>query len=377
MRPSTGVEAAASGAWPKPGRSTGARSGAGAAGLRVTAPVPESTWRELLARDPDALVSQSPEWIRAQCAGGHFRDASRLYETAAGKRIVLPMLRRSGPLPPRLAVQASMPPACGMGGFVAEEPPDSAEMAQIAAHLANEPALRTGIRPNPLHAELWSGVGGRGVASIPRRAHVLDLRGGPDEAWKALSKKARAGVRKAEREGIEVECSTDGRLVPVFYELLELSVERWAGVQHEPPALARWRLRRRDPIAKFEHWAAALGQKMQVWVARKDGVPAAAMIVVAGTNANDTRGAMNKELAAPTRANDLLQWRAIQHSALAGCRHYHLGESGESKSLAHFKEKFGARPVPYRELRIEVPGLSRVEAAPRNLVKGLLRFKDA
>ena len=32
------------------------------------------TWRELLAADGDALVTQSPEWVDALCADGGYED---------------------------------------------------------------------------------------------------------------------------------------------------------------------------------------------------------------------------------------------------------------------------------------------------------------
>jgi hypothetical protein len=191
-----------------------------------------------------------------------------------------------------------------------------------------------------------------------------------------MNKKARQGVRRGERSGLEIECDTTGRLVPVFYDLLMLSVERWAAHQNEPLALARWRARRRDPIEKFHRLARALGDAMRIWVAWKDGEAAAAMIVLVGANASDTRGAMNKDLAAPTNANDVLQWRAIEEACAAGCRHYHLGESGSSRSLAHFKEKFAARPVPYAECLIERLPVSRADRAARGAVKRVVRFRD-
>ena len=52
-------------------------------------------------------------------------------------------------------------------------------------------------------------------------------------------------------------------------------------------------------------------------------------------------------------------------------RSYHLGESGASRSLAHFKEKFGARPVPYAEYRLERLPLTRAGAVlPRRWSSG-------
>src|SRR4051794_18507255 len=344
----------------------------------VTCPAPRSEWREVHALDGEALVAQSPEWVDAVCADGGYEDASRLYETTRGTRLVLPLVRKRGRWTKALAAGYSMPHAWGMGGVLADRPVESEDVTEVIADLAAGPALRTAIRPNPLHGRLWADAAtAPGVATVERRAHVIDLDGGPDVVFKRFARSARAGVRKAERAGIEVECDSTGRLVPVFYALLERSVRRWADQQHEPLALAQWRARRRDPLEKFVRIASALGDTLKVWVAWKDGVPAAAMLVLLGANASDTRGAMNKEIAGPTNANDLLQWRAIEDACEAGCRSYHLGESGTSRSLAPFKEKFGARPGPYSQYPIERLPLTRAEGLSRDLVKRTLRFRDA
>ena len=86
---------------------------------------------------------------------------------------------------------------------------------------------------------------------------------------------------------------------------------------------------------------------------------------------------MNKELAAPTCANHLLEWLAIRSACAAGCDAYHLGESGPSRSLARYKEQFGARPVDYAEHRFERLPLTRADTLARSAVKRALRFRDA
>jgi hypothetical protein len=343
----------------------------------VTTPAPRAVWQELLEADSDALVTQSPEWLDALCADGGYENASRLYETADGARLLLPLVRRRGPWPTALAPRSSMPHAWGIGGLLSERPPRPAEVSAVVSDLAADPALRTCIRPNPLHAELWASVRPPAPVSIPRRAHVLDLRGGADEIWRGFHQSARRGVRKAERAGLEVERDVSGRLVPVFHRLLQTSIERWAAQQHEPLPLARLRASRRDPLEKFERLAASLGEAMCVWVAWKEGNPVASTIVLRGANASYTRGAMDKSLAGPTHANDLLHWLAIQDAVSSGCHSYHLGETGWSSGLARFKEKLGARPLLYSEYRFERLPLTRTDEVVRGLVKRALRFEDA
>jgi hypothetical protein len=357
-----------------PDRETAAEAAPGI--LRVTSPAPRGAWRELMEADGDALVTQSPQWADALCAGGSYRDASRLYETRRGTRLLVPLVRRSGPWPKQLAPQASMPAAWGFGGLLAERPPGPDEVEAVLADLASSTALRTSIRPNPLHAGSWVAAERLGALEIPRLAHVVECVSAAD-AWDGLRSSARRAVKKAERSGLEVQCDTSGCLLPAFHQLFRQSLDRWARGQNEPLALARWRGLRRDPLAKFERLAEHLGAAMQVWVASKDGVPAASIIVLRGGNAHYTRGAMDPEIAGPTRANDLLQWLAIESACEAGCRNYHMGESGSSRSLDQFKSKFGARPVPYAEYRFERLPITRADSIARGAVKRALRFQDA
>lgn len=343
-------------------------------------PAPRNVWHDLLAKDPMALVSQTPAWIDAICATGGYEDASRLYELPDGRQLVLPVVRHRKLRTP-LATEASFPNGWGMGGLVAEGDIRAEDIAWVLDDLAEHLPLQIHIRPNPLTAEPWetaaAALDGK-VIKIPRVAHVLDLAGGFDTIWDdKFAGKVRTAVRKAEKSGVEVECDTTGKLVPVFYELWKESVERWARQQNEPVLLARLRGQFRDPIQKFHLIAEHLGKAFQIWVARLDGEPIAAIIVLQGKNAHYTRGAMNKELANPVRANDLLHKMAIEDACRAGCRYYHMGETGASQSLARFKKSFGAEEYPYAEYRLERFPITRANQLLRGTVKRLIGFKDA
>jgi lipid II:glycine glycyltransferase (peptidoglycan interpeptide bridge formation enzyme) len=218
---------------------------------------------------------------------------------------------------------------------------------------------------------------GRAVA-VPRLAHALDLEGGFARVWKArFSDATRRAVRKAERSRLTVDRDTTGRLVPVYYELFERSLERWAADLHEPLWLARFRARRRDPQRKLDAITRALAGAARVWVAYLDGVPAAALLVLQDANAHYTRGAMDLDLAGPTRANQLLHRLAIEDACETGCRSYHMGESGSSSGLARFKEGFGARPHRYAEYHVERLPLTSADRYVRSVVKRAVGFREA
>jgi hypothetical protein len=342
----------------------------------VVTPAPREAWRAAYEADAEALVTQSPEWLDCICAVGAYEDASRLYDFGDGRYAVLPLAERPG-LPRALALRASYPHAWGIGGSLAPGGPRPDEVAAIFADLAATRGLRTFFRPNPLRADLWAAARPRRAVVIRRRGHVLDLEGGFDRVWKErFSGKARTGARRAERAGIVAERDTTGRLVPVFYELYVRSLDRWARRQHEPRLLAQLRGRRRDSLRKLLTIAHTLGEACRLWIAWRDGRPAAGILVLQGRNAHFTRGAMDAELARDTHANDLLHRLAIEEACAAGCRSYHMGESGWSVPLSRYKEKFGARPVEYAEYALELLPLTTVDRSLRRVVKTALRFAD-
>lgn len=344
--------------------------------VRVTSPAPREAWQEVLSADPDAVITQTPDWLDCICASGPYEDASRLYETRSGRWLVLPMVRRRG-LPALLAAEDSLPSGWDTGGLLGPGGPRTEEVAAVMEDLRRRPVLRTSLRPNPLQAAAWAAASGHGVTAVPRLAHTLSLEGGFDKVWtKRFTGNARRAVHKAERSGLRVECDTTGRLLPVFYELYRRSLLRWAQQQHEPHQLACWRGCRRHPLVKLQAIARALGERAHLWMAWLGERPVAGILVLIGANATYARAAMDKALAAPTRANYLLQRLAIEEACRAGCRSYHMGESGASPWLAQYKTRFGAEPQRYAEYVVERLPLTAADGALRGLVKHAIGFRD-
>ena len=85
--------------------------------VRVTTPVPAEVWQSVASADPSTMPFQTPIWRDCVCAGGRWRDASRLYELPDGRQLVLMAARRSIPGLP--AVEASWPHGWGAGGVLA------------------------------------------------------------------------------------------------------------------------------------------------------------------------------------------------------------------------------------------------------------------
>lgn len=314
--------------------------------FKVIAPVPRPLWRELSQIDNHALATQSAEWIDAVTSVHDYEDASRAYEFTDGQVIVLPLVRRRG----RTGELASLPEDWGFGGVLSQRPPTPDALRLIIQDLkANRPA-RLYIRPNPMDAGLWAVAVGDTLPSKAVNARVLDIREGFDNVWaKQFSGKTRNQIRKAEKSGIAVDCDSSGRLSQLFYQLYQLSVHRWVGKRGMISRLRAARLLSRNTVEKFNAIAEALSTNCQTWMAWRDGQPIAGIMVIRSSyHAQYVFGAMNKELASPVNANDLLHRLAIEDACRAGLWTYHMGTSGDNDALAHFKARFGAKEVTFR-----------------------------
>jgi hypothetical protein len=340
---------------------------------RVTEPAPRDVWNELLVQDPSALVMQTPEWFDCICASGEYSDASRLYEFPEGRRLVLPLVRRSL-LGDRASTMHSPPSTWGFGGVVCDGPIAPGDLETVFADLASSSALRTTLLSNPLQAADWDAAAPASVRTTRRTAHVLDLEGGFERVWSERFPSAtRTKIRKAERGAVVVR-SGSATFIPIFYDVYVRWAVQHARVRGIPAPLARLRSERREPIAKFTLLARALGERFRIWAAFVDGSPAAALILlVQGEDAIYWRGYSDRALAGTTRSTDLLQRAAIEDACAAGCRRYHMGESSNVASLMHFKERFGAKPMPYGQYRLEKLPLTPLESASDMLAHRLER----
>ncbi len=351
--------------------------------LRVTSPAPRRLWQDLVSADTKALAFQTPQWLDCVCEAGGYEDASRLYETPDGRAMVLPLVARG---PARLLrAESSMPPSWGSGGLVAPGDLLAEEVAAVFADLSDRRIVRCRVRPTFLTTDTWDAARPAGVVALRRTVHVLDLQGGFDVVWRErFTDTTRRGLRKAEhdakRSGLAVECGSSLRFVSAFYDLYLQWITMHAEGSSVPAWLRRWNGRRMDPRRKFETVAAALGSNCRVWLASVGGRPVASLIaLVHGPNAIFWRGTDNPALARPHRANELLQRMAIEDACRAGCR-YEMGESGGVSSLMRYKERFGAKPYPIAEYRIERLPLTQLESAvdhaQQQVGKRLMRHKN-
>ncbi|SDF99361.1 Acetyltransferase involved in cellulose biosynthesis, CelD/BcsL family [Sinosporangium album] len=340
-------------------------------GVDVRTPVPDEVWRRLLGQEArDALPSQTPAWRDAVCTHG-WQDASRLYiwgdNGGDAVQILVPLVRSGTG---RAAEYASWPVGWGVGGVVAApEAVTAARAGAVLRDLASLPARRIYLRPPPASTALWDGLVPPDAVRNPRMTQVLDLREGLDHLWRRrFHANVRNAVRRAERAGLTIEQDATGRLIPDFYRLFELSIDRWAEQSDESDVEVRRRVREKNPQSKFAAVARHLGPDCHVWLARRageHGEPVAALLALhRGPHVVYWQAAMDKAPAARTKAATYLLYLLIEDACARGARSLHMGDTYPGTSVTTFKEAFG--PDAYHTAGYWIPGsaASAADAVP-------------
>lgn len=344
----------------------------------IVSPVPKSEWDRIYKLDSNSLPTQSSEWANVIVCSTRSVNCSRLYRFVDGVEVVLPLFSSRFSLP-QLRIQRSPPYAWGYGGVISTKPLAASHLKALLDDCSKLRGAAVHIRPNPLHAELWAEAASRTDWQRRKRSsHVLDLEGGFDKVWNSrFPSKTRTKIRKAEKLGVSVETGSSDTLISEFDSLFRLSISRWAERQNEFGWLAALRGRLRDSKQKFTKMAQLSEGLLCVSIARLEGKPVAGIMVLVGHNAHYTRGAMDQRCIGNTNASHLLQKVAIKDACLNMCKHYHMGETGSSSSLAQFKSGFGSVEVPYAEYYHERIPLMTLDRKLRAMVKKIIGFKDA
>ncbi|MES0880881.1 GNAT family N-acetyltransferase [Roseibium sp. SCP14] len=336
-----------------------------------------SAWDKIYSVDPFAMPTQSRKWAGAILHGSGSREVSRHYLFSDGHEAILPLFKKTL-VPFTCSILNSPPSSWGFGGVLAREPLAAQHLEAILEDCSDIPGAAISVRPNPLQAREWlKAAGARGWSAVPKTSHILNLEGGFETVRRTrFSGNTRSKIRRAEKKGVTVEIGNNETLIASFERLFRRSIDRWAKKQHEFGWLAQLRGHMRDSSRKFRVMANCANGIFQVAIARHNDKPVAGSIVLVDRNAHYTRGAMDERLIGRTYANYLLQAKIIELACSRKCTHYHMGETGLSRSLAQFKGHFGAVAVPYAELWFEKLPIFSADRTMRSGIKRLIGFTD-
>lgn len=313
-------------------------------GLRVRRidPQTDRRWQDFVFAHPEGLIYHHPMWIKAIEAEYEQPPEHLACETGDGRLLaILPLLHTRGfPLGLGGALagrRLCSLPRTPLAGPLSIEKRATVELLREAARLARNDGAQLQIKvPRQELDGLVDGL----VFTPWRQTYILKL---PEKtgAFRIPDAKERSRVKwainKAAKLGLRVRPAETEADVRRWYRLY-LDTMRRAAV---PPRAYRfftgiWKSLRPSRMMELllaEHGTGATRT-----------VVAGAVFLMLGTTMSYSFSAMSRQHAS-LRANDVIQWHAINDACRRGFRRFDFGEVPEGhNSLARFKKKWGAEP---------------------------------
>jgi serine/alanine adding enzyme len=330
--------------------------------IRLATALDRARWNGFVERHPHASVYHRWEWgdLFASVYDTPSFPLVALYEDRVTG--VLPLWRLTGPTGHRTLVSVAW---FGLGGGVASDDATWRCLLDAAEALRDEQRAR--------HVELRHAHPVPADAPPARHGKVLmhlDLTPGEEGLLKAVGPKARADIRRPEKEGITTHVG-GAELLPEFHAV-------YAHVLRDLGSPSHGR-------AVFEAILARMPERSFVVVARYQGVAIGGAILVGMGDTLEVPCAGTLHHLARLRGNMLLYWTILREAIARGYKTFSFGRSSEDSGTYTFKKNWGARPValPYHYLLApgeELPGsgaenpvLATVSRAWQHLPVGVTR----
>ena len=176
-----------------------------------------------------------------------------------------------------------------------------------------------------------------GAKHIPFGSHVIDLSLSEEDLWKNVHSKHRNVIKKAEKDGVVIECGRTQKLAEDYHSI---DVDTWN--------------RSNKSAATENHWKdlmETMGENCIIYIAYLDGEPQSGAFFYCNKQMCYYMYGANKNNPHIGSGN-LLQWKAILHMKERGVKKYsfvgcRINEDENSKyhGIQRFKERFGGEII--------------------------------
>ena len=277
-------------------------------------------WDRYVVGHPDASVYHLSAWAGViQRVFGH---RTQYFAALDGKRLVgiLPLVLFHSPLFGRFAVSM---PFVNYGGVVADS--DEAREALLAAAVAHVRAVGSTYLELRHQRRCCPDL----QARVHKVAMVLGLEVTVEEQWRVLDRKVRNQVRKAEKEGLQVETG-GAELLDAFYSVLAHNM-RDLGSPIQSRELFK------DILTTFP-------ERARLFCVRSGSTPIAASFVIGHGDRLEVPWASAIRTYNPLCPNVLLYWEMLRFAIERRFTEFDFGRSTPQEGTYRFKEQWGAKP---------------------------------
>lgn len=302
--------------------------------IDVLDPLLDPRWQRLVASHPSASVFHTSGWLKALARTYGFRTVA-LTSTAAGKQLsdgVVFCEVRSGFTGARL-ISLPFSDHCQP---LFDGASDGLDLEQwMEGECARGKWKYLELRPIA-----WdSSPGSTLVATETYWLHTLDLAPSIERIFRNTHKSCfQRRVRHAEHENLVYERSATDRLVDDFYKLLIITRKRHMLL----PQPREW----------FQNLMTEMHPNAEIRVARKDGVPVAAILTLRHRGTTVYKYGCSDARFHRLGGIPFLFWRLIEESKLEGVEQIDFGRTElENTGLTEFKDRIGTTRVQMSNLR--------------------------
>ncbi|MGO8927565.1 MAG: lipid II:glycine glycyltransferase FemX [Limisphaerales bacterium] len=288
----------------------------------VVNPLQYPAWDALLDARPDSSFFHGAAWARVLHETYGHRPVYVCRFASGRLRELLPIMEVSSPFTGRRGVSLPFTDFC--------EPLPAARGQPWALY---ELAMRQGRQRGWKHLECRGGAEGwKGASpSLAFYRHVIDLERGPEALFKGLDDAIRRGIRKAEREGLQIEFNNRLDSMRDFYQL-HCGTRRRHGL---PPQPFRF-------FANIGRHVLGPGQGFIATARLAQRPLAAAVFFHHGREALYKFGASDYAFQ-HLRPSNLMMWESVKRCAVNGFGRLDLGRTSlGNEGLRRFKLGFGA-----------------------------------
>jgi hypothetical protein len=302
-------------------------------------PLSVEEWERLDREAPAPTFLARPAWARAWCEAMTGYEPFPLRCTFDdGKSVIVPMLREHS----KIGWQTGVAMPWNVPVVLTDEQGRIVENERCKIALRH---LTDRIFVHRLTVTLWplcdQGSLQLNASCQSHETSVIDLRDGLDAATERMDGRSRRMAGQALRHGVRCARASESNAIEIYWSLLVDSAKRWG---RESPTISR-------PL--LEAVVARGGNDAEVWFAYYDERPIAGGIVLLGaTELFFWSAAMNAEFS-HLRPSNALNLELLRSAAERGIRWYNLGSSEGLPGVQAFKDRLGAKHIPYRTLRFE------------------------
>lgn len=290
----------------------------------LTVRTADASDHERVAAFAGAELFHRPEWSAAVEQGCGQRSHYLLAETVDGAIVgILPLTEMRSPLFGSALVSTGF----GVGGGIVSY---SQEAMEALAEAAWDLAQRLGCGSVELRGgqlpEAWERKHGT-YAGFAR-----DLPQGDEAILKAIPRKQRAEVRRAQGFGFEVVVGSSPADRDAHYRVYSESV-RNLGTPVFPRTL-------------FEAMLDAFGDDADILIVRKDGVPVSSVLSFYDKGIVYPYWGGGTHAARGLRANEFMYFELMRHASARGCTRFDFGRSKLGTGAFAYKKNWGFEPQP-------------------------------